>query len=359
MEEEVRKTEPSGGKAWPFVMSWTGRISALIGLSASILGGITWFINHHRGSIEREQKMALAASQAKQGEYHASVQTYADILKSDPLDAPALDQQLETTMQWAENFHVLVPEGQDAGNAAGPLLDEMMTILDAGLTRSKGTRASDVQAHIGWAHWLNQKIAAREFGPLAEQNFRAALVADPKNVYANAMLGNWLLQTGGSFADAIRHLDAAVSTGKQRPLVRRMQLGGLIDLDKPGSRAEQVKVANEMRKGGEPMEEYDRSHVLTDCFNTTINDRKELAESLSAVPAEEAWQTYLWLDEKSSDDEQYRRISRDFIQANLLEISGKRAEALAKFRSLQGALKDRSGRMKNEVDDAVKRLAAG
>jgi hypothetical protein len=141
--------------------------------------------------------------------------------------------------------------------------------------------------------------------------------------------------------------------------VRRMQLGGLIDLDKPGSRAEQVKIANQMRKGGVPMEEYDRSHALTDCFDPTITDRKTLMEALSAIPADEAWQTYLWLDNKPTDDDEYRRNSRDFIQANLLEISGKRAEALAKFHSLQVALKGKSGRMKNEVDDAVKRLAAG
>jgi tetratricopeptide (TPR) repeat protein len=357
MEEEVRRAEPSSGKAWPFVMSWTGRISALIGLFASLIGGVTWFINHHRTSMERERKMALAEAQAKQGEYEASVQSCADILKSDPLYRPALDRQLATTMQWVENFRVIVPQGQEPGNAAGPMLDEIMTILNAGLTQAKGTQAADIQAHIGWAHWLNQKIAAREFGPAAEQNFRAALAADPSNVYANAMLGNWMLQTGGDFAEAVRHLDAAVATGKARPFVRTMQMGGLTNLDEPGSRSEQVKIANDMRKGGEPLDQSYKSRILAFCFDPITTDHEELVESLSAVPPEEAWQTFLWLQSSARDDD-YHRNTRDFIQANLLEIAGKRPEALKEYRSLQVRLKNSSGSMKNSVDAAVKRLAA-
>jgi hypothetical protein len=34
MEEKIRKAEEGDGKAWPFVMSWVGRITALIGLFA-------------------------------------------------------------------------------------------------------------------------------------------------------------------------------------------------------------------------------------------------------------------------------------------------------------------------------------
>ena len=357
MKEDVRKAEPSSAKAWPFVMSWTGRISALIGLSASLIGGVTWFINHHKASAERQQKMALAEAQAKQGEDQASVQSYADILKSDPLYRPAIDQQLATTMLWVENFHVIVPEGQDATNAAAPSLDQIMAILDAGLTRSKGAQAADVQAHIGWAHWLNQKIAVREFGPAAERNLRAALATDPSNVYANAMLGNWMLQTGGNFAEAIQHLDTAVATGKVRPFVRTMQIGGLIYLDEPGSRAQQIKIANDMRKAGEPLDEGYRSRILSFCFDPIVTDHKELVESLSAVSPDEAWQTYFWLDDKSPDDDHHRTV-HEFVQANLLEISGKRPEALEKYRRLQSALKNAPGRMKDSVDAAVKRLSA-
>jgi tetratricopeptide (TPR) repeat protein len=348
MEEEVRKPESSTDKAWPFVMSWTGRISALIGLFVTLTGGVTWLINHHRAETERQGKMALAAAQAQQGEYPASIQTYGEILKSDPLYQPALDQQLTTTMRWVENFSVL------ATGTAGPALDQIMSILDAGLTRSKGSQAADIQAHIGWAHFLNQRIAEREFGPATEQNLRAALAADPSNVYANAMLGNWLLQTGGNFNDAIQHLNTAAASGKERPLVRTMQLGGLADLDVPGSRAQQVRIANDMRKGGEDLDERNRSRIVSFCFNPS-NSRSELNEALTAVPPDEAWQTYLWLDGDTNDDD--RRTTHVFIQASLFEVAGKRSEALRTFRSLQEDLKNRPGSLKDAVDASVARLS--
>lgn len=197
MPNETVNPETRSGKAWGFLMGWVGRITAIVGLCATVTGGVTWFISHHRQQQERSAQLALAKARAAQGEYQASVETYAALLKSDPLDGAALDGQLETTMQWAENFSVLVPEGQSATEPAGPALDEMMSILESGLTRSQGIRAADVQAHLGWAHWLNRTIAEREFGPEAEKNFRASLAADPANVYANAMLGNWTLQNGG------------------------------------------------------------------------------------------------------------------------------------------------------------------
>jgi tetratricopeptide (TPR) repeat protein len=356
MEEEIQKAETGARRAWPFVMSWVGGITALIGLFASIAGGITWFVNHHKQQAELQSKMALAQAQAKQGEYQASIQSYADILKVDPLYRPALDQQLNTAMLWVEDFDVAARSDQNAAELAAPALDQIMAILDSGLTRSKGSQAADLQAHIGWAHWLNQHIAEREFGPVAEQDFRAALALDSSNVYANGMLGNWMLRNGGSFSEAIQHINLAVSTGKARPFVRKLQLGGLIYLDQKGARAELVKAANDMRKSGESMDELHRTRILSFCFNPIVTDHEELTESLSAVPPDEAWETYLWIDNMPGDP-QVQRTSHNFIQANLLELSGKRPEALEKYRMLQQELKNGSGTMKNSVDAAIARLS--
>ena len=66
MEEEIQKAEMGAKRAWPFVMSWDGGITALIGLFASIAGGITWLLNHHQQQTELQAKMELAQAQAKQ-----------------------------------------------------------------------------------------------------------------------------------------------------------------------------------------------------------------------------------------------------------------------------------------------------
>lgn len=355
MEEEVQKTASEVKKAWPVVMSWVGGTSAIIGLIAGIAGGVNWYQNRHKQQAELQNKIALAQTQTNQGEYQAAVQSYAEILKTDSLCDPARDQQLNTAMLWVENFRVAARDDQGSAQLAGPELDQIMSILDAALARTKGSQAADVQAHIGWAHWLNQHIAQREFGPAAEQNLRAAVANDPSNVYANAMLGNWMLQNGQSLTEASQHFDTAVTTGKARPLVRQMQLGALIDLDKAGARAQLVKVANDMRKSNEPLANQDRSRILSFCFNPSLTDHQELVESLSAVPADDAWKTYLWLDNQSGQDET-QNLAHDFIRANLLEIEGKQQEALQAYRLLQKQLKDHPGSIASAVNAAVARL---
>ena len=359
MGEEIQKAELGAKRAWPAVMTWVGGITALFGLFASLAGGVTWFVNHHKRQAERQGKMALAQIQATQGEYQASLQIYTDILKADPTYRPALDQQLKVTMLWVENFGVLAREDQNAADLSAPALDQIFAILDSGLTRTKGSEAADVQAHIGWAHWLNQHISEREIGPAAEQNLRAALASDPTNLYANAMLGNWMLQTGGDFTEAIQHLETAVSTGKARAFVRSLQIGGLIDHDTPGARAELIGAANNMRKAGEPLGEGEKRRILGLCCDPTVTNHAELVESLSAVPEDEAWKTYLWLDDAQAEgrSEKTHNEVRDFIEANLLEISGKRQESLDKYRLLQRELMNRGSTMENSVDAAIARLA--
>ncbi len=354
MEEQLKKIEAEVKKEWPAVISGVGGITALIGLFASLGGGVTWLLNHHRHAEERQSQMAQAEAEDDQGEYQTSMQAYNQILKDEPTDNAVLDGQLKEAEHWVENFQIAGQEGQDTSQAAGAMLDQIMAVLDAGMTRAQSaTEKADIQAHIGWAHFLNEKIAEREFGSAAEDNLRAALKLDPNNVYANAMLGNWLLETDGDFDEAMHHFDTAVATGQERPLVRTFELGGLDDLDHKGARAAQMRVANEMRKGGEPLGADDKSRIVSFCF-AFVDEREELMEALTAVPPDDEWKTYLWLDDGSESDD--RQVMHDFIHASLLEIGGDKAGSLEKFRALQAQLKDEPGSLQRAVDAAIKRL---
>jgi tetratricopeptide (TPR) repeat protein len=368
MENDVQQggeggDKPESGISLKVVMTWVGAATAVLGLIGGLSGWFHTFSSHRTERAELNAQMAVAQEQAKQGEYPAAVRSYRDILKRDPLYAPALEGQLDAAMLWVENFDVLVREGKDASDAAGPLLDEIMPVLDSGLARSKeskgskGPRAADVQAHLGWAHWLNWHIAEREFSPLAEKNLRAAVDLDKANVYGNAMLGNWMLQNNRDFQEAIGHLNTALGTGKARPLVREMQIGGLLNDEKPGARAELVKAVNDMRKNGEAIEDEERYRIRSFCYNTSASNHANLVESLSAVPEEDSWKTFLWLDDNHED--RMDPLARDFIHANLLEVSGNRSEALEKFRALQRDAKAMQFSFKGQVDDAVKRLTKG
>ena len=50
-------------------------------------------------------------------------------------------------------------------------------------------------------------------------------------------------------------------------------------------------------------------------------------------------------------------LAHAFIHASLLEVAGKRGEALGEFKTLQKRLATSSGTMKDRVDEAVKRLS--
>ena len=341
------------------ITGWVAGITALIGLFASLFGGVQWIKNHWTQRSDIRTELAVAQSQTERGEYESAVATYQDILKKDSRNQRAADGQVTATMRWVDNFGVLTHEDETARDVAAPKLDSILPILDAGFARAKGQRSADILAHIGWVHWLNWHIAEREIGPAAEQSFRRALDIDPSNVYANAMLGNWLLQNNGSPREAFSHLATALQSSKERPWVRRMQLGGLIYNDAPQARVELVRVANDMRKNNESLDETDKGRILS--FNYDLHDSAELAEALSAVPPADSWATYQWLDDvekTEASDINMQRLRRDYIYANILELSGKQAEALSQYKALQAKLKNSNSTLTGLVDNAIKRLAA-
>lgn len=346
------------------LLLWMCSAVLLIALLLAVLRlvGIGPFGEYQVQKTRVHQLLDTAQTQINQAEYESAFETYGEVLKIDPVNRTALDRQVDAAMLWLQNFHVLVGEGQKLEDLAAPLLSEIMPVLDAGLARTggRGERAADILAHLGWAHWLNERFAEKEFGPAAEQDLNRALKLDPANVYANAMLGNWLLQNNGSFSEALHHFEVALKTNQQRPFVRLMQLGGLISSRNPRARRQLTRVANEMRMNSEPMDEEYKRRLLSNY--ASINTHDELTETLSAVPPDEAWATFLWLDDsqRTGNEVEQQRIQRQFIQANILEIAGKSGDALARFRTLQPELK-REGydgsRLAEEVDLAIKRLS--
>ena len=308
------------------------------------------------------QMLATAKTQVDRGEYESSFKTYQELLKTDPGNRLAMERQVDAAMAWLDDFHVIPTETVSAESLAAGRLDEIMPVLDAGLARANGQRprAADILAHLGWAHWLNQKLAQREFGSAAEQNLRQALQTDPSNVYANAMLGNWLMQTGGSTEDALKHFRTAVETNQARPLVRQMELGVLVYPEDTEARVALIRLANEMRRNDEPIEDHERGRILS-AYDPTVNSEAEITQTLSAVAPDDAWATYLWLDRSmphSAAD--YKRVQADFIHASIMEEAGKRDDALKAFGALRSELKKRdyNGRIADYTDKAIQRLTA-
>jgi tetratricopeptide (TPR) repeat protein len=338
-------------------------VAALMGLLLAATGwmGVGPLAAYRARKAAIDELFATARTQSI-ADYQAAFKTYQNLLKIDPRNPSAMDLQLNTAMRWLENFQVTVVEGRKLEDLAAALLDEITPVLDAGLARTSGppSRAADIQAHIGWGRWLNSKLAYRGETGAAERDLRQALATDPSNVFAHVMLGKVMMQTGGQTEEALRHFRIAGEQNRERPFVRALQLGAMIYPHDGETRLELIRVANDMRRNGEPLNDRQRSRILT-TYNPTVNSAEEIKEALSAVPPADAWATYNWLDAPvtSPGDVAYQRLRHDFIQASLLEIEGKREAALAAFESLRGELKRRkyNGRIVSHVDTAIKRLS--
>src|SRR5690242_17128069 len=118
-----------------------------------------------------------------------------------------------------------------------------------------------------------------------------------------------------------------------------MQLGAMTYNDDPHIAQALIRVVNEMRKNGEPVPEPYKRRTLSAYSPGKPMD--ELKLTLSAVPADDAWATFQWLDGPVGEgsDSNERRLRHDFINAIILELAGKNQEALAKFSLLERELK--------------------
>ena len=117
-----------------------------------------------------------------------------------------------------------------------------------------------------------------------------------------------------------------------------------------------MKVANEMRNQGEPLDAGYRHRVANWLFGLSGPDHGELAEALTAVSSDDAWKTYVWLAGESGDNSETEDLHRMFIHANLLELSGNRDEALSEYRGLRQKLLHQPGPLQDAVEAAIQRL---
>lgn len=314
-----------------------------------------WRASHER-KIEVAQLLNTAKAQVNEAEYQSAFQSYQQTLGLERSNPMALNGQVDAAMLWLQNFHVLTPEGQKSEDIAAPLLAQMKTVLEAGLARTNGKdkRAADILAHLGWLHFMNEKIAFKEYGN-AERFFAQALAIDPSNVYAHAFWGNWLLQTFGDPAEAAKHFQSALATNSHRELVRTLQIGGLSGNREPGMRAEFLRALNQIRVNKEPL---DKNHLRLSDLYSPYNSAAEMHETLTAVPPDDEWKTFLWLNPDKPGDE-YAAVTRDFVHASLTEISGDRTTALAEFKTLAKVLaaKHFNGRTTTQTADAISRLS--
>lgn len=332
-----------------------------IGLGLVLLGSAALAVSSTL-TLKREivDQLARGRTQEQAQDYAAAWTTYEQADKSvqgrrlfqwlgATLVADIAHARTHVVMQWLDNIQV--PSGKHFADIVDPLLPT----LDDAITHHEGSRKGDMLAYRGWADFLRLRDGRSDLKP--EAYYQRAIEADPSNAYAHAMWGHWILWTGGNLADAHRHFTQALTVAEHRPFVRELQLAALGNRSTDESEMAQVLVANDMRRGQEPLNATARVHlyrIFDSQFRLYRATRESLAKLTAVAPPSDLLATYQWLfDEKEFPLS--KQVSAPYILGVLQAAAGQSNEARQTLQAFRSTLDPHSTYLK-AVDDALAQL---
>jgi tetratricopeptide (TPR) repeat protein len=350
--EVNRMTQPW----WHWFLKPQG-LALLVLVSLLVVGSVWRGLSWH---FERREQTRQVTALVKQGQLQADSGNYAsawNLLERaagiDPASSEVIAARERLAMEWLENAR-----GSELTGSLKEIADKVSPVLSRGAVAGKGERAADLLAHMGWADFLRLRQGVGGLDPT--QHYRRAIEIDPSNVFAHTMWGFEILRQGGSVADANRHFAIALESKRKREYVRHMQISALLWTHHPELESEAIRVANEMRSAGEtmPAGTPDASDTwrLWSIYYSRLIFGHDKAQFLSALPPADHLATFRWLfPENQLPREKYH--SYLYILAQLQELNGDRAKALASYRQLRLQLGSQRGRLVDQSDAAIKRLS--
>ena len=255
-------------------------------------------------------------------------------------------QQEDVAMQWLRDGR------PGPGHAFSDIVDRVVPGLERAAADPSvvGQRRADLLAHLGWARFLKSRDGIITLEPSTD--YASALAANPRNAYANAFWGHWILwqqrdltAASAHFADALA--DPRAGKGPLREYVRRFQVSALRNAPSAQTDAALLVLVNSMRVEGEPIDAETRN-ALKNIYQDFGRDQQDTATLLHAVPPAEQAATLEQLA--------FAEPSMQAVLAQLFEAAGQQAEALQVWRALRAdpvVQKDRAA----QADAAIKRLA--
>jgi TIR domain-containing protein len=338
---------------------------ALLIVAASVLAGGTWLkISVDAGAIVRQGHL-LAVS----GDYAAAWSSFERAGFPAGLSSEVREAQEQLAMDWLDHARSSQLKGTPYGTTLGDIAKTVLPVLSRGAAAAKGERAADLLAHMGWADFLRMRDGVGGLDPT--QRYRRAIEIDPKNVFAHAMWGHWILVSDGPLAEAKAHFALALESGRKREYVRIMEIAALQWIDRPELQDETIRVANEIRAKGETMPVADPDRPLAwqlwNVYYSRLVVEKNKAPFLAALPPADHLATFRWLYPadllKDPRADRYKYFAYLSILALLQENAGDRPGALESSRLLLGEFADNkftsylAVRVADEARSAVKRLS--
>jgi len=308
---------------------------------------VWWWHAERRDAAEAQQAITSAAEVCASGAYAAGWQRLEELVESYERVPQLRTAREDCAMLWLREVRV-----RSDKDSFGAVVERVSPLLVAGLASAQGSRAADLRAHLGWGDALRAREGSADANP--DAHFKAALRDDPGNAYANAMRGHWLAQRRRG-DEAEPHFRAAVAADRDRPFVRRMQIGAWLWSADYGPRA--LVVADDMRTQGETPPPELRYALWSPIYFSQLFNVEDPSRFLAALPAASHVATFDWLYPKPRDDSERGvwRYCRAVLQAN----AGQREAAIAELTALRDELQAAraTGRLLDQTQRALARLA--
>jgi hypothetical protein len=331
---------------------------ALLLLVALLVAGAVWQgLSWH---FDRREQTRQVTALLKQGQFQADTRDYASAWKLleqasaiHPTSAEVIDAQERLAMEWLQNAR-----GSQLTGSLKEIAEKVSPVLSRGAVAGKGERSADLLAHMGWADFLRLRQGVGGLDPT--QHYRRAIEIDPGNVFAHTMWGFEILRKGGAVTEANRHFAVALESKRKREYVRHMQISALLWANDPQLESEAIRVANEIRKGGEtmPAGEPDRSDTwrLWHIYTFQLISGHGKPQFLSALSPADHLATFRWLyPENQVPKEKYPHYL--CILAQLQELNGERTNALASYRMVRSQVGNSPGSLLDRANEGIKRLS--
>ncbi len=305
----------------------------------------------------RETAQSAQAASAKQlctdGSQAAALAQLNTLAAHTPPLPAVLAAREDCAMLWLRDMRAV--EGQQT---FAEQVAQTEPVLMQALPTATGARAADLRAHIGWGDYLRGRGGLVGLEP--QRHWQHALADDANNPYAHAMWARQMLDRADNLPQARKRFAQAVDGARSRPrtlpFVRALQLGGSVS----GSielTAYALTVADEMRRGNEPITERNKQRLWSYAFATRMLRADERSVLLSALPPAQLLSTFEALFPAGSLPAGQGDLWQ-FNRATLLAHAGEREAAREAFEAVVKSMrKARStGSLLDEAQRALARL---
>ena len=322
-------------------------------VAAGLWQGLSWHFARREQTRRVIVLVKQAEVQANSGNYASAWNVLEQASALHPASSEVIDAQERLAMDWLDNAR-----GSQLSGNLKDIAEKVSSVLSRGAVAEKGERSADLLAHMGWADFLRSREGAGGLDPT--QNYRRAIEIDPRNVFAHTMWGFDILTRSDSIAEANKHFTIALESKRKRDYVRHMQISALLWADDPEREDEVLRVANEIRRGGEmmPVGMPDRPDAwrLWNIYYFRLVSGRNKSQFLSALSPADHLATFLWLypADQFPKDKHHLYL---YILAQFQELSGDRTNALASFRHLRSELGNERGPIVDGSNAAIKRLS--